>query len=52
MGDWNNVLGLNNDANIKNGKKLEASVRFKKIHLRHEYFDFNEHSSKMKEKDL
>lgn len=32
MGDWNSVLILN-DANIKNGKKLETPVRFNKIQL-------------------
>lgn len=52
MGDWNNVLGLNNYVNIKNGKKLEVFVRFKKIYLRYEYFDLNEYLLKMKEKDL
>lgn len=33
MGDWNSVLILNNDANIKNGKKLETPVRFNEIQL-------------------
>ena len=50
MGDWNSVLILNSDADIKNAKKLQTSVRFNKIHLRDN--DLNEHSSKMKEKDL
>ena len=50
MGDWNSVLILNSDADIKNAKKLQTSVRFNKIHLRDN--DLNEHSSKMNEKDL
>lgn len=53
MGDWNSVLILNNDADIKNGKKLETSVRFNKFQLRAtEYFNVNKNSPTMKEKRL